>query len=327
MASENGHAARIAAADRPITECYVEIDGVRCPVPYGLTTIDGVTMTIPFAPSAETIEQYPSIVGNLTYTGSAQSPQWADYDSSKMSIGGTQSGTNAGSYTTTFTPLEGYVWPDGSTDAYNVTWSIAKAAGKVTLSKTSVTVGVGESTTFTVTRSGNGAISVSSNNTGRATATLSGTTVTVNGVTTSTGTTITVSVAEGTNHLAASATCTVKVAKLYTVTIEPYSTGVAGSTRNAYFQIKGTKYTGFPKTTIRVEKNTSYTAYASAYSNVTGFVGYIGEVRLNGNQAATTAGGSSAAQYTGKVTSNMTVQCEYDDSGYIPKASVHITTS
>ena len=140
MASENGHVARIAAADRPITECYVEIDGVRCQVPYGLTTIDGVTMTIPFGPSAETIEQYPSIVGNLTYTGSAQSPQWADYDSSKMSIGGTQSGTNAGSYTTTFTPLDGYVWPDGSADAYSVTWSIAKAAGKVTLSKTSVSV-------------------------------------------------------------------------------------------------------------------------------------------------------------------------------------------
>lgn len=318
MASENGHVAKIAAADRPITECYAEVEIVRCPVAYGLTTIDGVTMTIPFGPSAETIEQYPSIVGNLTYTGSAQSPQWADYDSSKMSIGGTQSGTNAGSYTTTFTPLEGYVWPDGSADAYSVTWKIAKAAGKVTLSKTSITVGVGESTTFTVTRSGNGTISVSSSATGKATATRSGTTVTVKGVATGSAT-ITVSVAEGTNHLAASATCAVTVAPNYTVMIDTGNYG-GHDTGLAYFQINGTKYNGGTKTTLTVAGGTEYTAYASLKDANNAEVGYV---ELNGTKVKT--GGS----YKGTVSSNMTVRvgCLREPAYYVYIASVRIATS
>lgn len=300
MASENGHVAKIAAADRPITECYAEVEIVRCPVAYGLTTIDGVTMTIPFGPSAETIEQYPSIVGNLTYTGSAQSPQWADYDSSKMSIGGTQSGTNAGSYTTTFTPLEGYVWPDGSADAYSVTWRIAKAAGSVTLSKTSVTIGANETTTFTVTRSGNGTISVSSSATGKVTATLSGTTVTVKGVATGSAT-ITVSVAEGTNHLAASATCAVTVAQMYTVTItrKDGANWYPGSRNALYFQINGTQYYGKDPVTLKVASGTSYRAYASVTDPMS--QQQAGTVTLNGKEVA------RGKAYDGKITSNTTV--------------------
>lgn len=308
MASENGHVAKIAAADRPITECYAEIDGVRCPVPYGLTAIDGVTMTIPFTPSAETIEQYPSIVGNLTYTGSAQSPQWADYDSSKMSIGGTQSGTNAGSYTATFTPLEGYVWPDGSTDAYSVTWSIAKAAGKVTLSKTSVSLGVGESTTFTVTRSGNGAISVSSSATSKATATLSGTTVTVKGVATGSAT-ITVSVAEGTNHLAASATCAVSVTQKYTVTIERNAGGLVASDI-FYFKINGTKYSGDKATTLTVNAGTAWEAYVNNNYVAGGYISYDGK--------------TYTGVKTGTVTSNLKVSFDATMYNNLPYAYVYI---
>lgn len=315
------HSAMIDDVACLITQCYAEVEIVRCPVAYGLTTIDGVTMTIPFGPSAETIEQYPSIVGNLTYNGSAQSPQWADYDSSKMSIGGTQSGTNAGSYTTTFTPLEGYVWPDGSTDAYSVTWNIAKAAGSVTLSKTIITLGSGESTTFTVTRSGDGAISASSNNTGKATATLSGTNVTVKGVATGSAT-ITVSVAEGTNHLAASATCAVTVAQLYTVTIKKHSNSSypSNSVSIAYFQINGTKYPGAASAvTLSVAKNTSYTAFAKIYNSMTDRD--VGAVTLNGNQMA--MGGS----YSGKITANTTVEIGYGATQYYSIAAVDITTS
>lgn len=321
MASENGHVAKIAAADRPITECYVEIDGVRCQVPYGLTTIDGVTMTIPFAPSAETIEQYPSIVGNLTYTGSAQSPQWADYDSSKMSIGGTQSGTNAGSYTTTFTPLEGYVWPDGSTDAYSVTWSIAKAAGSVTLSKTSISIGSGESTTFTVTRSGNGTISVSSSSTPIAPVTLSGTTVTVTGMALGSAT-ITVNVAEGTNHLAASATCAVTVAQMYTVKIQRFSSYKTSSSY-AYFQINGTKYAGEDNpVTLSVASGTAYTAFAKIRDRGTGT--YIGTITVDGKNVPKTN-----HQYKATVTSNLLIELGYmEEQTYnYYSAFVYITTS
>ena len=38
----------------------------------------------------------PAQSGSLTYTGAAQSPQWANYDSSKVTLGGTTSGTNGG---------------------------------------------------------------------------------------------------------------------------------------------------------------------------------------------------------------------------------------
>lgn len=307
MASENGHVAKIAAADCQITECYVEIDGVRCLVPYGLTTIDGVTMTIPFGQSAETIEQYPSIVGNLTYTGSAQSPQWADYDSSKMSVGGTQSGTNAGSYTTTFTPLEGYVWPDGSADAYSVTWSIAKAAGSVTLSKTSISLGSGESTTFTVTRSGNGAISVSTSNAPIATATRSSTTVTVKGVATGSAT-ITVSVAEGTNHLAASATCAVTVAQMYTVTIEKASISALGEFY-WYFKINGTKYTGTSSVTLSVKSGTEWQAYVNVNGVAGGYVQYDGK---------------SSSSITDTVTSNLNVRFDGGIYNNLPYAYIYI---
>ena len=153
----------------------------------------------------------PTQSGSLTYTGSAQSPSWNNYDSAKMTRGGTTSGTNAGSYNATFTPGANYRWPDGTTTAKTVTWAIGKAAGSLSISPTSLTItgAVGTTKTIAVTRTGDGAISAVSGNTGVATVSVSGTTVTVtlkgNG-----SATITVSVAAGTNHTApANKTCAV----------------------------------------------------------------------------------------------------------------------
>ena len=144
----------------------------------------------------------PSQSGTLTYNGSAQSPAWSEYDSTKLTLGGTKSNTNAGTYTAKFTPTANYQWADGTTAAKNVTWSIGKAAGSLSISKTSITIdAISETGSFTVTRAGDGAISVSSNAPSVATASISGTTVTV----TKKGAgnaTITVSVAEGTNYTA-----------------------------------------------------------------------------------------------------------------------------
>ena len=50
------------------------------------------------------IAAVPSQSGTLTYSGSAQSPAWSNYDPNAMTLGGTASGTNAASYTATFTP-------------------------------------------------------------------------------------------------------------------------------------------------------------------------------------------------------------------------------
>jgi len=69
----------------------------------------------------------PSLSGTLTYTGSVQSPSWNNYDSTKMTIGGTTSAANVGSYEATFTPKENYQWADGTTTAQAVDWTIGKA--------------------------------------------------------------------------------------------------------------------------------------------------------------------------------------------------------
>ena len=163
-------------------------------------------------PNRITIPNVPSQSGSLTYTGSAQSPTWSNYNTTYMTIGGTTSGTNAGSYNATFTPKADYRWSDGSTSAKTVAWSIAKAAGSLSISPTSITLNLSSPTgTITVTRVGDGAISATSNNTGVATVSVSGNKITVNNVNKTNGSaTITVKVAAGTNHTApANKTCSV----------------------------------------------------------------------------------------------------------------------
>lgn len=82
----------------------------------------------------------PTQNGSLTYTGSTQSPSWNGYDTTKLTLDGTTSGTNAGSYTATFTPKTGYIWSDGTTTAKNVTWSIGRANLSDTLPTQSVSL-------------------------------------------------------------------------------------------------------------------------------------------------------------------------------------------
>lgn len=69
----------------------------------------------------------PTQKGTLTYNGSTQSPVWEEYQTDKMTISGQTSGTNAGTYTATFTPKSGFSWIDGGTGAKDVTWKIDKA--------------------------------------------------------------------------------------------------------------------------------------------------------------------------------------------------------
>ena len=154
----------------------------------------------------------PSQSGSLTYTGAAQSPTWANYDSGKMTLGGTTSGTNAGSYNATFTPGANYKWNDGTTNAKTVAWTIGKAAGSLSLNKSSISLNVSKmSDTITVTRAGNGTISAVSNAPGVASVSVSGNVVTVTGKAKGNAT-VTVSVAADTNHTApASKTCSVSV--------------------------------------------------------------------------------------------------------------------
>ena len=163
-------------------------------------TINAATMTI------------PTQSNSLTYTGSAQSPTWNNYDSGKMTLGGTTSGTNAGSYNATFTPKTNYKWADGSTGAKTVAWSIAKAAGSLSLNKTSIKLTAAKTTdTITVTRAGDGKITATSSAPTVASVSVSGSVVTVTAKAKGSAT-ITIRVGAGTNHTApANKTCSVEV--------------------------------------------------------------------------------------------------------------------
>nr|DAI73012.1 MAG TPA: Putative endo-beta-N-acetylglucosaminidase surface protein [Caudoviricetes sp.] len=173
---------------------------------HGITKTSTTAVTV----NKKTISAVPSQSGALTYNGSSQSPTWSGYSATQLTIGGTTSGTNAGSYTATFTPKANYRWPDGTTTAKNVTWTIGKASGSLSISPTTLTLDSSTtSASIAVTRTGDGVISAVSSAPSIATASVSGSTVTVTGKASGSAT-ITVSVAEGTNHTApASKTCAV----------------------------------------------------------------------------------------------------------------------
>lgn len=157
----------------------------------------------------------PTQSGSLTYNGSAQSPSWSGYDSSKMTMGGTTSGTNAGSYDANFTTTANYQWPDGTTEAKTVSWSIQKAAGSLSISPESMTLDTSAtSKVITVTRAGTGAISAQSSAPTIASVSVSGNQVTVTGLANGSAN-ITISVAADTNYTApASKQCSVTVSLL-----------------------------------------------------------------------------------------------------------------
>ncbi len=160
------------------------------------------TMDIPWEIARAGIAAVPSYAGSLTYTGEAQAPAWSGYVSSQMSMTGDANGTNAGNYSTTFTPDSNHRWPDGTTASKTIAWAIAKAAGSLTLTVSSLELRASAmSGIIGVTRAGDGIISATSSNTGVATVSVSGDSVVVTAKAKGNAT-ITVSVAEGTNHTA-----------------------------------------------------------------------------------------------------------------------------
>ena len=186
----------------------------------------GVTKT---AVQAITVERgtisVPTVSGSLTYNGQAQSPTLTGYDADKMALSGDTSGTNAGSYTAVVTPTEQYKWADGSTEAKNIQWSIAKATPSITFDPESVSLDTSTtSQAVAVTYTGDGTLSAQSDNSGVATTSLEGTTLTVTGVETG-NTAIQVSASEGTNYTAASASLSVAVQFAIIIPVVPSQKG------------------------------------------------------------------------------------------------------
>lgn len=178
----------------------------------------------------------PTWKSNLTYNGSAQSVSgtgsWNNYNTTYMTLGGTTSATNAGTYTATFTLKSNYRWADGTTNALDVSWTINRATGSLTLSTSSVAINADNySAGVTVTASGNfdGTVSISPTSVTGLTLSVNGKTITVkgNGSTTVSSTTITVSVSAGTNY-------TAPTSKTFTVSATYWSFGAGnGETADA----------------------------------------------------------------------------------------------
>lgn len=186
----------------------------------------GVTKT---AVQAITVERgtisVPTVSGSLTYNGQTQSPTLTGYDAGKMTLSGDTSATNAGSYTAVVTPTAQYKWSDGSTEAKDIQWSIAKATPSITFDPASVSLDTSTtSQAVAVTYTGDGTLSAQSDNSGVATASLEGTTLTVTGVETG-NTAIQVSASEGTNYTAASASLSVAVQFAIIIPVVPTQSG------------------------------------------------------------------------------------------------------
>lgn len=199
-------------------------------------TENGVTQTTTFnvTVNRKSITK-PTWKSNLTYTGSAQSVSstsyWNNYNTSYMTIGGTTSATNAGTYIATFTPGSNYRWSDGTTSAINVNWTINKATGSLSVNPTTVAINgnnYSSGVAVTITRAGDGAISYSPTSISGLTLSLNGNTLTIkgNGSTAVSAKTITISVAAGTNH-------TAPANKTITVSAEYWSWGADGGTVDA----------------------------------------------------------------------------------------------
>lgn len=166
------------------------------------------------------ISTVPSQSGTLTYNGNSQSPSWSDYDANKMTIGNQTAGVNAGSYTAQFTPKDDYCWSDGSTTAKNVTWTIGKKAGTLTVSPTSISLDKDNpSATFTIGGEHDGTVSVSiTSGSDIMTISKSGNVVTVTNKNQATGSgAIKVACAAGTNYTAPSDVSVPVTAKFVTI--------------------------------------------------------------------------------------------------------------
>lgn len=166
------------------------------------------------------ISTVPSQSGTLTYNGSSQSPSWSNYDTNKMTIGNQTAGINAGSYTAQFTPKDDYCWSDGSTTAKNVTWTIGKKAGTLTVSPTSISLDKDNpSATFTIGGEHDGTVSASiTSGSDIMTISKSGNVVTVTNKNQATGSgAIKVSCAVGTNYTAPSDVSVPVTAKFVTI--------------------------------------------------------------------------------------------------------------
>lgn len=224
------------------------------------------------------IANVPTQEGSLTYTGSAQTPTLNNYDSDELTLGGTTSGTNAGNYNATVTPKAGFCWSDGTTGAKTVAWTIAKAAGSLSLNPVSLSLtGNAPTGSVTVTRAGDGAITATSSEPDIAKVSVSGNKVNVTAVDEG-NVTVTVKVAAGTNHNApANKTFTVNVTDM----VHIYGASWDGSSTTKWTRTDDAA--GFTDPVPYVQGASSY---SSPFDNLQPWAGMTKSERTGGTMVA-----------------------------------------
>ena len=262
------------------------------------------------------VKNVPAQTGSVTYNGSAQSPSWSNYNSSQLTIGGTSSATNAGSYSATFTPTSNYKWSDGTTTAKSASWTIGKATGSITLSASSLSLTYPKTSgTITVTRPGSGTVTASSGSTNIATVSVSGTTITVTAKATGSAT-ITVNVAADGNYNApASKTFAVSVT-LVSKTLNDNSWATIKSVSDAgqganYWSVGDTK---------RITLNGKVGAYTFSNFNVDVFI-------LGFNHNSSKEGSNRIHFQIGKVSGKAVALCDSQYNGSGSSAMFHMNSS
>ena len=262
------------------------------------------------------IKNVPAQTGSVTYNGSAQSPAWSNYNSSQLTIGGTSSATNAGSYSATFTPTSNYKWSDGTTTAKSASWTIGKAAGSITLSASSLSLTYPKTSgTITVTRPGSGTVTASSDNTNIATVSVSGTTITVTAKATGSAT-ITVSVGADTNYTAPSSKTFTVAVTLVSKTLSSNSWTVIKAVSDAgqganYWSVGDTK---------RITLNGKVGAYTFSNFNVDVFI-------LGFNHNSSKEGSNRIHFQIGKVSGKAVALCDSQYNGSGSSAMFHMNSS
>ena len=262
------------------------------------------------------IKNVPAQTGSVTYNGSAQSPAWSNYNSSQLTIGGTSSATNAGSYSATFTPTSNYKWSDGTTTAKSASWTIGKAAGSITLSASSLSLTYPKTSgTITVTRPGSGTVTASSDNTNIATVSVSGTTITVTAKATGSAT-ITVSVGADTNYTAPSSKTFTVAVTLVSKTLSSNSWAVIKAVSDAgqganYWSVGDTK---------RITLNGKVGAYTFSNFNVDVFI-------LGFNHNSSKEGSNRIHFQIGKVSGKAVALCDSQYNGSGSSAMFHMNSS
>lgn len=262
------------------------------------------------------VKNVPAQTGSVTYNGSAQSPSWSNYNSSQLTIGGTSSATNAGSYSATFTPTSNYKWSDGTTTAKSASWTIGKATGSITLSASSLSLTYPKTSgTITVTRPGSGTVTASSGSTNIATVSVSGTAITVTAKATGSAT-ITVNVGADTNYTAPSSKTFTVAVTLVSKTLSSNSWAVIKAVSDAgqganYWSVGDTK---------RITLNGKVGAYTFSNFNVDVFI-------LGFNHNSSKEGSNRIHFQIGKVSGKAVALCDSQYNGSGSSAMFHMNSS